>query len=243
MIQLNVGLLLQLRRRRLGAAQCAARLERVSVIAAQTPVVVVHIDHAVAVVIVVRQSCHIVVVAVKRSPARRIAMHQGQPSHPIAQRQCGRGRSGCRTGWHIVIQWQRVVRVVVYVAGIADHRIAWLGIDGSVVIEVILGESDPSVAIGKRLAVVRQGALLHATAAVARCSHVPWQRGVQTEASASVGQQPHVLLRVMRSRCGSCCSSGLWVVGHVVNVAELGEGCVRIDGAGHLQLLQGCSVC
>lgn len=66
MIQLNVGLLL--RRRRLDAAQGAARLERVSVIATQTPVVVVvvvHTDHAVAVVIVVRQSCHIVIVAVE----------------------------------------------------------------------------------------------------------------------------------------------------------------------------------
>lgn len=207
MIQLNVGLLLLLlRRRRLDAAQGAARLERVSVIATQTPVVVVvvHTDHAVAVVIVVRQSCHIVIVAVERSPARRIAMHQCQSSHPVAQRQCRRWRSGRRTGRHVVIQWQRVVRVVVYVASIADHRIAGLGIDGAVVIEVILGESDPGVAIGKRLAVVRQGALLH-TAAVASCSHVTWQRGVQTEPSsaAPVGQQPHVLLRVMRTRCGS----------------------------------------
>lgn len=208
MIQLNVSLLLLLLgRRRLDAAQGAARLERVSVIATQTPVVVVvvvHTDHAVAVVIVVRQSCHIVVIAIERSSARRIAMHQCQSSHPVAQRQCRRWRSGRRTGRHVVIQWQRVVRVVVYVASIADHRIAGLGIDGAVVIEVILGEPNPGMAIGKRLAVVRQGALLH-TAAVASCSHVTWQRSIQTEASsaAAVGQQPHVLLRVMRTRCGS----------------------------------------
>lgn len=232
LIQLNVSLL---GLRPLGATQCAARLERVSVIATQTPVIVVA-----DVAVVVGQCCHIVVVAVaaaEGSPARRIAMHHGQPRYAIAQGQSRRRGSGCRTGRHIVIQGQRVMRIVVYVAGIGNHRIARFGIDGSIVIEMILGEPNAGMAIGKGLAIVRQGALLH--------MHEPWQGCIQAQTGLAIRQQPHVLLRVMRgTRCGCSCTTRLRIVGHVVDVAELGEGSMCIDHVGqHLQLLQDCAVC
>jgi len=112
------------------------------------------------------------------------------------------------------------------------HRIAGLGIDPAVVValvlvvvEVVLGESN---AVGKGLAVVRQGALLHHRRSVAR------QRGGIQGLAPVAGQQSHVLLRVVHL------GGRLAVVGHVVDVAELGEGVGGlVHGTGHLQLLHG----
>lgn len=85
------------------------------------------------------------------------------------------------------------------------HGITRLGIDSTaaIVIEVILGEPDAGMTIGKGLAVVRQGALLHS--ALSGC-HMTWQGCIQPEhLPTSIGQQSHVLLRVMGAWSGCRC--------------------------------------
>lgn len=147
-----------------GAAQSAARLGRISVIPPQTPVVVAHSAanchaHSAtnAMMIVVGQCRHIVIVVEGSAPSG-VAMDQGH-AHSIPQRQGWGWWCGRWTGWQIMIQWQRVMRIVVNISRFR-HRITRLGIDSSVVlivalvlvvVKVVLGETNP---VGKRLAIV-----------------------------------------------------------------------------------------